>query len=234
MFFLRELAYSRIDEILESGCPCISHSESVSRLISLLYSTESYEALVTNRDIARIVTVRDIMRVMHPERSSVSRIAFRPPSLSLDTPIYDVALKLVENRIGMLPITKDHSVEGVVRQTRILEKMADCEDLKDFLSEDLMVKDPFKVYRDSSVGEVRSLMLKRGISHTPVVDQEGKLRGLVTAKDIVWNFFKPRERVTVGERRGEKPRIFKMDIKRSNGHASASRLAEDANSRCSP
>lgn len=174
------------------------------------------------------------MRVMHPERSSLSRIAFRPPSLSLDTPIYDVALKLVENRIGMLPITKDHSVEGVVRQTRILEKMADCEDLKDFLSEDLMVKDPFKVYRDSSVGEVISLMLKRGISHTPVVDQEGKLRGLVTAKDIVWNFFKPRERVTVGERRGEKPRIFKMDIKRSNGHASASRLAEDANSRCSP
>ncbi|MGI0080652.1 MAG: CBS domain-containing protein [Nitrososphaerales archaeon] len=38
-------------------------------------------------------------------------------------------------------------------------------------------------------------MLKKGISHLPVVGHDGKLVGLVTAKDFSLHFVKPMERM---------------------------------------
>jgi len=169
---------------------------------------------VTNGQLPKLVTVRDILRVTHPERSSVSKIAFRPAIISLDTPIYDAAMKLVHNRVRILPVIENESGVGVVLQTKILDKMADREELKDFLSEDSMVKNPITVDRDFSVRVIRSIMLRRGISHTPIVDQNGRLKGMITAKDLVWHFIKPRDIVTaLGERKGEKLRIFEMSIR---------------------
>ncbi|MCP8313176.1 MAG: CBS domain-containing protein [archaeon] len=213
MSSIRSLAYSSAREIFETDYPGISHSENVSKLISLLQTSGSYEALVTNDYPPKLVTVRDVLKVTHPERTSVSRISFRPPSVSFDTPIYDASLKLVHNRIRILPVMEKESVVGVVRQTKILEKMADCDDLKTFFSEDLMVENLVTVSSDSLVGAVRSIMLKNGISHAPVVDQDGKLKGIITAKDLVWHFVKPRESMRVGEKTGEKIRLLEMRIR---------------------
>lgn len=136
------------------------------------------------RSSPRLVTVRDVLEVTNPVRTSVSRIAFSPPSITPGTPIYDASLKLVHNRIRILPVVENESIIGVVRQTKILEKMVNCEDLKECTSEELMVENPVTVDRDSSTGVIRSIMLRRGISHTPVVDPDGKLRGIITAKDL--------------------------------------------------
>lgn len=213
MDVLKLIAESLAKEVFEADYPSISHSESVSRLISLFHKSESYEALVTDGHLPRIVTVRDSLKVTHPKRTSVSKIASRPPSIFPDTRIYDASLKLVRNRIRVLPVIENKSIVGMVRQTKILEKMAECDDLKEFLAEDLMIENPVTVDRNSSVGAVRSIMLRRGISHTPVVDQDERLKGMITAKDLVWHYVKPHEALRVGERRGEKIRLLEMGIR---------------------
>ena len=93
---------------------------------------------------------------------------------------------------------QDNSIIGVVRQSSILSKMVDCKDLDEFTVEDLMVQNLQTVDLNSFASVTRNLMLSKGISHVPLVDQDGKLKGIITAKDLVWNFFRPRERVTVG------------------------------------
>ena len=185
MSYLRLLAQSSVREVTQTDCPSISHSASVSKLTSLLYTSENHEAVVTNGYPPKLVTVRDLLKVTHPERTSVSRTAFNPPSITPDTHIYDVSLKPVQNRVRILPVIESESIVGVVRQTKILKKMADCEDLEERTSEELMVENPVTVDRDSSVGVIRSIMLRRGISHTPIVDKDGELRGIITAKDLV-------------------------------------------------
>ncbi len=207
------LAQSLIREIVETDCPSIPQSANISKLISLLHTSENYEAIVTNGHPPRLVTVRDLLGVTHPERSSVSGIAFSPPHMTPEAPLYDASLKLVHNRVRLLPVVENESIVGVVRQTRILEKMADCEDLEECFSEELMVKNPVTMDRDASIGVIRSLMLKNGISHIPVVDKDGKLRGIVTAKELVWHFVKPSEGQTVGERRGETIRTRDMSMR---------------------
>ncbi|MEM3437639.1 MAG: CBS domain-containing protein [Nitrososphaerales archaeon] len=213
MSSLKEFANFPVREVTESDYPSILNSDNVSKLISLLETSGSYEALVTNDYLPMLVTARDVLKVTHPERTSVSKISFRPPSIYPTTPIYDASSKLVQNRIRILPVLENKSVVGVVRQTKILEKMANCEDLKKFLSEDLMVKNLVTTTIDSSIGVVKSIMLKNGISHVPLVNQEGKLKGLVTAKDLVWYFIKPRESTKVGEKVGKMVKLLEMRIK---------------------
>ena len=140
MSTLRLLAQSLIKEIVETDCPSIPQSANVLKLISLLQTSENYEAIVTNGHPPRLVTVRDVLKVTHPERTSVSRIAFSPPGITLDTPLYEASQKLVQRRVRILPVVENESIVGVVRQTTILEKMADCEDLEECTAEKLMVE----------------------------------------------------------------------------------------------
>ncbi len=210
---IKELAFSTVDGIIETDYPNVSRSEVVSKTISLLYSSESYEALVSNAEFAGIVTVRDLLKVINPERTSVSKVMFKPQPIQVGTPIYDVALALVNSRIRIIPVKNNATIIGVARQTSILKEMSGSPDLSEFFAEDLMIRNPVTVDLNSSGGVVRNVMLKRGISHVPVVDKDGSLRGIVTAKDLVWTFFKPLESVTVGERKGEKAGKLRISVK---------------------
>lgn len=213
MISLKTVALLTASDVIEKDFPTIPRSESVSQAISLLYSSNSYEAIVLNSELSGIVTIRDTLKAMNPERTSVSRIMFKPPSMGPNTPMYDVTEALTNNRIRIIPIAENGTVTGVVRQSEILKKMVDCLDLQEFTAADLMVSDPATVDLNSSAGVVRNLMLSKGISHAPVVDENGDLKGIITANDLVSNFFKPRGRVTVGERKGEKERLLQVSIK---------------------
>jgi CBS domain-containing protein/ribosome-associated translation inhibitor RaiA len=210
MSYLKLLAQSSVREVAETDCPTIPNSANVSKLISLLNTSESDEAIVTNGFPPKIVTIRDILKVTHPDKTSVSNIASSPPNITPDTRVYDASRQMVQNRVRILPVTENESVVGVVRQTKILEKMADCKDIGDCASENLMVENLITVQPDFSIGVIRSIMLKNGISHTPIVDRDGKLKGIITAKDLVSQFIKPSESETVGELKGENIRILDM------------------------
>lgn len=73
---------------------------------------------------------------------------------------------------------------------------------------DLMTRDTATLHTDASLGEAIGLMVGRGVSALPIVDQHGNLVGLLTEDDLL-------RRVEVGtsERRG----FAWWDIMRSTG-----------------
>lgn len=50
---------------------------------------------------------------------------------------------------------------------------------------DIMTKDVITVKPDTSIEELASLLVKHGISGVPVVDDEGRLFGIVTEHDLI-------------------------------------------------
>ena len=62
----------------------------------------------------------------------------------------------------------------------------------DKLIEDLMTKEVVTVNPDTSLMQVGSIMLVRGIHRVIVVDQENRVVGVVTRKDIYRNILKSR------------------------------------------
>jgi len=201
-----------VEKVVDSNTPTVSSTKTVSQLISVLDSSNSYEAVVVD-DVLSLVTVRDVLKVIHPERTSVKRISFKTPKINPYTPIYKAASALVRNRIRVLPVVENSSLVGVVRQIRVVKEMLECPELDETSVEEVMVRNVITIESDASVGTVRSILLRNGISHLPVLDHKRRLIGAVTARDIVFTYCKPREKMKVGQMKGEKLRVFGMKIK---------------------
>ena len=70
---------------------------------------------------------------------------------------------------------------------RLEEKTKEASDK---IVEGLMTGETLTVNQDTSVMQVGSMMLVRGIHRVIVTDQEGKIIGIVTRRDIFHNIFK--------------------------------------------
>ncbi|WP_327302827.1 CBS domain-containing protein [Streptomyces sp. NBC_01298] len=101
------------------------------------------------------------------------------------TPSADVAALLVEHDIGGMPVLDaDERVLGVVSRTDLL--------VQDHLTaEDLMTAPAVTVHADQTVTEAARLITRRGVTRLPVVDEEDRLVGIVTRRDLLRVFLRP-------------------------------------------
>ncbi|AHM55699.1 hypothetical protein EAL2_c03960 [Peptoclostridium acidaminophilum DSM 3953] len=136
-------------------------------------------------------------------------------SVKRDALIKDIAHILVENRIGGVPVVDDGGrVVGIISETDLVRKEKNVhipsyitvlqgviylesfkkfeEDIRKitaYKAEDIMSVDVEKVHEEDDVETVASLMIERGINRVPVVDSEGKLKGIICRYDIIKSMF---------------------------------------------
>ena len=55
------------------------------------------------------------------------------------------------------------------------------------IAQDIMIRKIYTISPEASVQEVAQLLSRERISGAPVVDKDGKLLGIVTQADIIWN-----------------------------------------------
>lgn len=60
-----------------------------------------------------------------------------------------------------------------------------------YLVKDMMSKDPITIKEDMEIEEAATLMVKEKIKRIPVVDDEKKLIGIISRRDILKNLFDP-------------------------------------------
>jgi len=201
---LRSIALSPITPYIKNDFQTIDASETISSLLDVFTKTKHYELLVRNRDRIEVVTVRDILKVHHPDRTSVVKISKSLPSILSSASIAEAVDRIVKNNIRTLRVFDRDVFLGLVLQTDLLNELVNAEELKEFPAEEVMVERLITATKNSSAASVRSLMLRNNISHVPLISKLGDLKGIVTAKDLVWYYIHPRESLNRGDRRGEK------------------------------
>lgn len=128
-----------------------------------------------------------------------------------DETIENVTELLIKNKISGVPVVNEkNEVVGIVTETDLIFKDKDIhipsyvpllggfillESVKKFEKQlmkvaayrvkDLMSSPVIKVYEDDEVRKVVNLMLDRRINRVPVVDEEGKLKGIIARSDIL-------------------------------------------------
>jgi CBS domain-containing protein len=55
---------------------------------------------------------------------------------------------------------------------------------------DVMTRDPVTVFEDDTITKAVTIMAERRIRHLPVTDREGRLKGVISARDIATAFGK--------------------------------------------
>lgn len=101
------------------------------------------------------------------------------------TPSVDVAALLLEHEIGGVPVLDaDERVVGVISRTDLL--------VRDHLTaQDLMTAPAVTVHAEQTVTEAARLITRRGVTRLPVVDEEDRLVGIVTRRDLLRVFLRP-------------------------------------------
>lgn len=125
--------------------------------------------------------------------------------------IENVTKLLIENKISGVPVINDNDeVMGMVTETDLIFKDKNIhipsyvpllggfillDSVKKFESQlrkvaaykvkDLMSTPVIKVGEDDEVRKVVNLMLDRRINRVPVIDEEGKLKGIIARSDIL-------------------------------------------------
>lgn len=102
---------------------------------------------------------------------------------------------MVKNKIRRIPVTDNNKLVGIITMSDVLEaKPSDIrhslnsEELNELLStivvEQIMKRNPIKVYQNDTLGHAAELMLDEKIGGLPVIDANKKLVGLITESDI--------------------------------------------------
>ncbi|MEV7535570.1 CBS domain-containing protein [Streptomyces hydrogenans] len=102
-----------------------------------------------------------------------------------DTSFRDVAKLLAEHDITGLPVVDaDDHVVGVVSESDLLARRA-------LTARGVMSTPAVTVHAEEAAADAARLMVRRGVERLPVVDEEERLVGIVTRRDLLRVFLRP-------------------------------------------
>ena len=210
---MREIAFQRVSKIMKRSPLVYSSMDTVSTLIGGLYETDSREALVTYDERIGLVTLRDLLGVSHPERTLIKDVARSVPSLSTEATVLDAVELMISNRIRAVPVFSGEEIMGIVSEVEVMNALPESETFGKILCEEVMREMNISINIHDKISTARSIMRKHGIDYLLVLDESRLLRGVIAARNIVFNFVQPRERATRGGRIGERKRLLDIPVK---------------------
>ena len=115
-----------------------------------------------------------------------------PPTLKKDSTIEAAADMIFKTGLRALPVVENNKVISVVSVWDIMKYAANTKNFKQMAAERIMAAAEV-IDQNEEIGKARVIMRERGISRLPVVNQTGKLTGVITTFDMLRSI-KPRER----------------------------------------
>ncbi|MCI3928853.1 CBS domain-containing protein [Streptomyces sp. AN091965] len=136
-----------------------------------------------------------------------------------DTPFKEVARLLDDHRISGLPVVDaDEYVVGVLSETDLMMRQAEAEDpyepartihwrkllpgargreakARARTAGELMSQPALTVYADDTIAEAARTMARHRVERLPVVDDEDRLVGIVTRRDLLQVFLRPDDEI---------------------------------------
>ena len=136
-------------------------------LLPLVKSEESIEKIMKEN----IITVKPEDRVIHARRL------------------------MMENDVARLPVVDEGKVVGIISDKEIAFALASIKksfpmgkqqnQLRNLLVKDVMKSNVVTAKRDISIKEAAQIMMEEEVGCTPIVDDDGKIEGIVTRTDLL-------------------------------------------------
>lgn len=108
-------------------------------------------------------------------------------AVGLDATVADSIHKMLDYHVGAVAVVdSDYRVAGIFTERDVLRKMSLTRlDPQTTSIRDLMTTPVEMATRDTGPGEALSIMLERHFRHLPVADDNGKLLGLLSIRNLL-------------------------------------------------
>ncbi len=204
-------------DVMSKNFAIMEEDEKLSKAITVFEEKEPDVIMVVDSqgNYVGVLSERWIYRArVDPTKTKVKTLARHVPKAYEDTPLVEVARRMIENYVQAVPVfDKDEDVvAGIVGDVdllvKVVEKAFGDEKAIDYCTADLITLLP-----SDSIGKALAVFRDNNISRAPVIDR-GKVVGIVTMHDIVIRFLIPRERAKRGEMKGEKVHPLSAPVKK--------------------
>ncbi|BAA80842.2 conserved hypothetical protein [Aeropyrum pernix K1] len=110
--------------------------------------------------------------------------AVKPLTAAPQTPVREVVkMMYTQGKSAAVVVDQDNRPIGIFTERDVVRVVATGGDL-DAPVEEYMTRNPVAVRDNESLTKALALMIEHRVRHLPVVDQEGKLVGIITASSI--------------------------------------------------
>jgi len=111
-----------------------------------------------------------------------------------DSRVDRLATAMTLGNFGSIPIVnKEKRLVGIVSEFDLLNVMKNPKELKEVLAREIMTGAPVSVHPETRAHKIIDLLQRKHLIRVPVVDQDGKLVGIVARRDILRGYLKSRE-----------------------------------------
>ena len=210
---MREIAFKKVSQVMSTSSLLFSSTDTISEFIGSIYESGSYEAIVMFKNRLGLVTAKEVLDAVHPERTLLGRVARRVSPINKDSTVLEAVNSMISNNIRALPVVENKKVIGIISCIEVINAMKNSPDFKEIKCEEVMKLTEASVNENDKVSTARSIMYKHNTSSLPVVNRQKELKGIITARDIIFAFIQPESSVTRGEIIGESSRIWDLPVK---------------------
>jgi CBS domain-containing protein len=102
-----------------------------------------------------------------------------------DDPLTGIVERMAQEDVGTVVIEEDGRPIGLVTDRKIALSLTDRTDISDMTAGDVMTEDLVTVSEDTTVFDVTRTLGDHAIRRAPVVDEDGKLTGIVSIDDML-------------------------------------------------
>lgn len=173
----------------------ISKDEPLSKIISTLIETGSYDVFIELSGKVAALNIRDIIGAKDIKTTRPSLVGKIIPELNRKSVVGEAARIMSHYRMRTLPVVQNGRIEGQISARRIVDlinKQLVGNKLK-INASNIMTGDPLVIDSHKTVSAAMSIMKRRRIDHLPVVGN-GLLVGIIMSSDIM-KVMSPTERI---------------------------------------
>lgn len=106
-------------------------------------------------------------------------------SVEPQTSLAEVAKRMRQEDADSAAVMSGSRLLGIITERDLVRAIADGVNPQQAKADVIMSADPATVTGDEDVAVVAVKMMRLGVRHLPVVDQQGKPVGLISARDLV-------------------------------------------------
>ncbi len=140
---------------------------------------------ITNKFVAEGLTYDDVLLVpdyseILPRDANIS--SYFTKNIKLNTPIVSAAMDTVTEYKLAIAIAQEGGIGVLHKNMSIEDQAAQIRKVK--RSESGMIQDPVTLFNSATIGDAMKIMSDNKIGGIPVIDNSGKLLGIVTNRDL--------------------------------------------------
>ncbi|WP_254831614.1 CBS domain-containing protein [Haloglomus salinum] len=189
----------------------VDSDERLAKVRSLFDRENPKSVIVTEDDeYAGVITERQLLQSHVEDDAKAGKMTQTAPKVDRTANVRDVARVLVEGGVKLAPVFEADRLWGVVTEDALLEAVLDNLDV--LTVEQIATREVSTLPEDASVGQAINRLRENGISRLPVVNENGRLTGMLTTHDIAEFVVQRKDRTTRGDRAGDIDRVLDLPV----------------------